>query len=506
MKGFERLSPALTGLLIVYSLAKELAQAASKPFWNDEVITWTLSHQPSMSVVWTALERGADGSPPGFYLIERLFSHLATNAHIALRLPSILAFCCTLACVFVAARKRAGAALAATCMAILFTTVLYDTYAIEARPYGLSVASIAFAVVCYQRTPKFLWTLFLGLSLILAAALHYYAVFALAPFAAAEAVYYLLTRKVRLGVWLTILCGGLPMIVYWPLLNEQRQAFGPHFWGHPKLFTSLASYGSFLHLPVSVGLSFACILALGLILKWQGSERRSVPAQDTLLHEPVLLLCMLGMPFVVFLIARVTHGGFLDRYVLWAALPMVLIPAYIIPRYRARTWMAVTAFVFLSVASQEALSLYSLRGGVGRFVSPTASVERLVGSADSPELPVVVGNDNDYVQLSYYASPEWAKRFLAVTDPEGAVAYIGTDTADRELPVLAGYSSLRVYDFTQFAAAHREFLLYSTSEAATAGPFGYYDWWIPRLLRDGYSLRVVAAEGNRRVYLVTNKR
>jgi hypothetical protein len=45
--------------------------------------------------------------------------------------------------------------------------------------------------------------------------------------------------------------------------------------------------------------------------------------------------------------------------------------------------------------------------------------------------------------------------------------------------------------------------MYSTSDGATAGPFGYYDWWVPRLVHDGYSLRVVAAQGNRRVYLVS---
>jgi hypothetical protein len=91
---------------------------------------------------------------------------------------------------------------------------------------------------------------------------------------------------------------------------------------------------------------------------------------------------------------------------------------------------------------------------------------------------------------------------MAIVDPPSAVAYIGTDTSDREMPILADYGPFRVYEYASFARTHHEFLLYSTSDSATAGPFGFYDRWVPKLLKDGYSLRVVAAEGNRRVYLV----
>jgi hypothetical protein len=501
---FERASPYLLGFLILYSFLMGLAKAASTPFWNDEILTWTIVHQPSVSVLWRALVQGADTQPPLYYLIERLFVNFITNTHVALRLPSILAFCCTLACVFVFARKRGGAGLAAISMAILWNTILYDNYAVEARTYSLSVAAVAFAMVCYQRASSVLWTVFLGLSLALSVALHYYAIFALGSFVLAEEVYYLSARKLRIGVWLAIFAGALPLIGFWPLLSEQRRLLGQHYWAPPKLSYTLGTYGDFFQLPVSLGIGFAGLLALSLFLKGPWTEilsEKSFPGKASLLHEHALLLGMLGMPFVVFVVTRITHGGFLDRYVLWASLPMVLIPSYVLPRFRALSFLVLAVFL-LAAAAREVLTLNSLRSHVGRIMSPAASVERLVSTAGNPDLPVVVGTNNDYVQLSYYASPEWAKRFVAIEDPASAVAYIGTDSSDIELPILAKYGPFNVYDFAAFAATHHEFLLYSTSESATAGPFGFYDRWVPKLLDDGYSLRVVAAEGNRRVYLV----
>jgi hypothetical protein len=163
--------------------------------------------------------------------------------------------------------------------------------------------------------------------------------------------------------------------------------------------------------------------------------------------------------------------------------------------------LLVLAVFLLAAAAREFPSLVTYRGPFGKIESPALSVEKLVDSAGIPDLPVAISSNNEYIQIFYYASPTWAKRFVAIEDPASAVSYIGTDTSDRELPILADYAPFQVYDFKTFSAAHDEFLLYSTSEEATAGPYGYYDWWITKLLKDGYTLGVVAAEGNRRVYL-----
>jgi len=482
-----------------------LVVAASRPFWNDEIITRALAHQPSASILWNALSHGADGQPPLYYLVERLFAGLISNEHIALRLPSILAFCCTMACVFMFVKRRSGNVPGLICAIFLLNTVLFDTYSVEARPYSLDVAAIAFAILCYQRAAAFSWTLLLFLGLGLAVSLHYYGVFALAAFAGAEVVHYLATRKWRVRVWLAIVCAGLPMIALWPLLGQQKKIFGPYTWAHPKLFLTLAAYGSFFHVSASVGLGFACVLALSVIATGGWTEilhRPTKPLMSTPVHEQALALGLLFLPCVVYVVARLTHGALLDRYLLWVVLAIVAILGDLLPRLAPGSLLAMIVYLFIALATQEAPSLFSLKGHIGRVVSPASSVEELVSSAGYPDLPVVVSSNNDYVELSYYASPQWAKRFVAIVDPPSAVAYIGTDTSDRELPVLASYGPFQVYDFSAFVAAHPKFLMYSTSDSSMAGPFGFYDRWVPKLVHDGYSLRVIAAERNRRIYLV----
>lgn len=496
----------MLGLLIIYSFVTRLVKAVSIPLWNDEIITWNMARQPSVSVLCKALARGADGQPPLFYLVEKVSSTLIPNGYIALRLVSILAFCATLACVYAFAKRRGGGGLGMICVFVLMNTSIYEVYSTEARPYSLVVAGIALAMVCYQRASRLLWTTLLGLSLTLSVALHYYAVFALAAFGVAEAVFWLSAHKLRLGVWMAVSCGAIPIFVYLPLLKGQRSSLSGHFWAPAKLSTALSTYGSFFSLPVSLGIGFAGLLAVGLLLKggWaqifgrQSEDREAAPVP---LHEHALLLALLGMPFFVYAIARVTHGGFLDRYVLWVALAMVLIAGCTLLRFRAQSFLVLAAF-FLAAATKDAFTFNALRNQIGRIDSPATSAERLVDAAGSTDLPVAVGSNNDYIELSYYASPVLAKRLVAIEDPESAVAYIGTDSSDRELMILADYVALHVYDFHSFVAAHREFLLYSTSESATSGPFGFYDRWVPKLLKDGYSLSTVAAEGNRRVYLV----
>jgi len=45
-----------------------------RPMWNDEILTFYVSQQPTLSGVWKALMTGADQQPPAFYLVIRAFT------------------------------------------------------------------------------------------------------------------------------------------------------------------------------------------------------------------------------------------------------------------------------------------------------------------------------------------------------------------------------------------------------------------------------------------------
>ena len=131
---------ALLALLLIYAVLRSVLAAAGKAFWYDELLTVVVSSQGTWKGILTALRGPLDGQPPLFYVLENLASHLTSNEEIGFRLPSILAFPCTLACVFVYVKRHSGAIAGLFCALFLLMTTVFQLYAIEARPYGLVVA------------------------------------------------------------------------------------------------------------------------------------------------------------------------------------------------------------------------------------------------------------------------------------------------------------------------------------------------------------------------------
>src|SRR5262249_20635090 len=149
----------------------------------------------------------ADSMPPGYYLLESLTSKLIPNQQIAFRLPSILATAFTICCLFVWMKRRYGSEVAFVGALLPLLTVLDSTYAVEARSYALVVAFLSFGLVCYDRVPALGWTVLLAMSLVLAEASHYYAIFAMIPFVAAELVDSLKRKQIRWPAWGAFACG-----------------------------------------------------------------------------------------------------------------------------------------------------------------------------------------------------------------------------------------------------------------------------------------------------------
>ena len=124
----EKISPYVLAILIAYAAVRNLCQAATRPFWYDEICTFIMVRQQHISTMWSALRNGADGQPPGFYLAERVATALVANESIAFRLLSMFGFSSTVLCLFVFVRKRRGSAIALLCAAIALVTPLYDSY------------------------------------------------------------------------------------------------------------------------------------------------------------------------------------------------------------------------------------------------------------------------------------------------------------------------------------------------------------------------------------------
>jgi hypothetical protein len=84
---------------------------------------------------------------------------------------------------------------------------------------------------------------------------------------------------------------------------------------------------------------------------------------------------------------------------------------------------------------------------------------------------------------------------VILLDPEAARAQTGTDSIELDVQVLRQYLPISVESYGTFEAKHAAFLLYATP--------GHGEWWQSRLLRDGFALQTIAAEGSRVLYQVT---
>ena len=107
----------------------------------------------------------------------------------------------------------------------------------------------------------------LALTLIASVSIHYYAVFALLPFAAAELTWSVVNKQRRPRVWLALTAGGLSFVAYWPLLRGLRDTYGQHYWAKASVFRAIASYDEYMSLmTVGAMLGFVAVLSGALLV------------------------------------------------------------------------------------------------------------------------------------------------------------------------------------------------------------------------------------------------
>ena len=485
----------LMGLLICYVLIRLIVTAAVWPFLPDEVITLTVASQTSAEAIWNSLYRAVDGQPPVFYLLERTFVNIFSSKQIALRLPAILAFASTLICVFAYLRKKNFEFIGFLCAATILLTSLFHTFAVNARPYSMVVCCIAFALVCYQRVPSPFWTVLLSLSLMLAQSLHYYALFSMIPLGVGEFVYFVSARRFRWPVWTALALGPVPLLFFRPLLFNFKEYYGTHFWAHYGLASIPVTYGSFFLTGGAFGFALVAVCATGILgarpLSANGISSKG-DGRDPV--EASLLLTLLLLPFPTALVIHLIHGAMLDRYVLASVLGVALSLACVMSLARERVVWLFAIFTFSTFSIHEFSfwrSTHSLR-----LDNPASPAETLLQKAGHPDLPVVVSDGTTYLQLAYYASPEWKKRFVFLEDAQKAVQYAGTDTVDKNLWVLQSYMPLKIDPLNDFVAANTKFLLYVDDR----GGFN----WLPGYFQEAASsVQVIRLEGSRKIYLVT---
>ena len=500
-KHFNSLARVPLWALVAYAVVRSVVAALHRPFWYDELCTLIIAHQPGSAAIWHAIAHAADGQPPLYYILERGISAVFTNEQLGLRALSIVGFCLTILCVFVFVERRSGGVAALACACIPFLTVLLFPYAVEARPYAFLVGCIALACVCYQRATSRAWVVLLAVSLALAQGVHYYGVLAIIAFGLAEIAYCVRNRNVRSGVWIAYAIGLAPLAIYWPLLQQFKVVYGSHYWAEPLFLTAVGSYGFYWNISPLIGLLIAFGALVGSAFIRQPltvANAVSIRVENSLIGEKVLIIALLLLPVIGFIVTGAAKGGFTYRYVLPGILGFPLTVGYVI-RPLSRRITGSIALLLLAVVAYRESTLWRDQGSQLRGVQrPTAALEGLLGAAANSTLPIAVADARDYLVFAYYASPGLSSRLVYLADPRASVAFIRTDSGDRQLLLLQHYYALRIRDIDAFSNRIPSYLVFSRDKSKGQ--------WLPaKLAHDGTILRTLARDSASTIYGVNLK-
>lgn len=489
-----RFASAALLVVVASELVVLLSKASRKPFWYDELIAFDVSSLRPFSLLWSALQAGADSTPPGYYILVQLARTLPGDPHVIFRLPSILGYVLTLLGVYWFARKRLPVSAGLTAVVLIALTPFRE-YAFEARPYSLLVGFLAISAVFWQRIgEKRFMTLLFALFLVLAVSSHHLAVVAISAFGAAELARTLLSRRIRWGVWAACLSATCAFLVGLPLLLHYRNIFAEHYWSRPGWSRIVLTYGAYLGLHsrlALVSVSFFGILAGGSLLRMLRRSREGSPERDFDLPEMVLLGGFLLYPALLVVLAKVFDGGYTPRYGWPAILGLVLGFVYL---FRGTKLSSALLLVAL-------LAAFTVRSGYDFTVLSKAGWNRVDErwtrlaelSRGEPGIPVVIACGHTYLEATEYAPPELRERLVQVVDADMAARLIGSNTGDKVNRILARFLPLRVEDLAPFQTANQKFLLYSG---------GSRDWLTQYLAANRYNMKLLSQDGDFSVYIV----
>jgi mannosyltransferase len=377
------------GALVMLAAALRFATLATQSIWFDEAATWDLVRLPFGELLRQVAHH--ESSPPLFYILEWLWTHIVGIREAGLRSLSAIAGTLTVPVGYGIGRRRGGVDAGLATAALIAVNPLLVWFSQEARAYALVVLLSAAALWLFLRCledgrPGVLvaWAVLSALAL----ATHYFAAFVLAP----QAVWLLWRhprRRAALAAVVALVAVGAALL---PLLLEQRgnpydiagESIALRLAQVPKQF--LLGYRG--PLPLAFGLAGAALVVGAWLLGW-----RIEPA----IRTRALLLTAIGVVGVALpLLAALVGADYLNsRNVLAALVPLAaaLGVAYGASRPRGpglamlAALCALSIAIVLAVASDSSYQRPDWRG-LARALGRTPYARAIVISPATGEAPL----------------------------------------------------------------------------------------------------------------------
>src|SRR3954452_6530234 len=323
-------TPAILGFFCLCFVIGAL-RAAKTYLWMDEVLAVWAARLPTVGLVWSAVFRGSEASPPGYPLLLHGLMKAGADSYMLLRLPSILGALISGLCVFALLRKYLDTAVAAYRMAFSLLGLL-AWYAVEARPYTLVTACFAGAFLLWDGTewqhPRTWRMAAISLLLILAMCLHFYAALLVPCMAAMELLWSALNRRIRVSMWTALFIAGTSSLLWLQLIEAHSRHIAGEvgsssFYAKATVARLLQTYAALIvhnkKQAVFIAATFAVIAA--------ASALEGIRASRKLDTEPptprrsgsnlyVISFCTIAFPISVFIFAFFVTKTFNTRYTL----------------------------------------------------------------------------------------------------------------------------------------------------------------------------------------------
>lgn len=475
-------TPTVLSLFCLCFLVGAIRSAAENYLWMDEVLAVWAARLPTFRLVWTALFRGSEASPPTYHLLLHALIKAGATTYILLRLPSIVGALVSGLCIFTLLRKYLDAATAGYGMAFCLLGVLAE-YGVEARPYALVTASFAGAILMWDRMewqhPRIWRVAGISMLLILAICLHFYAALLVPCMAAMELLWSAIHSRIRIRVWTGLFIAGASSFVWLPLIKVHSRFIAGEvrssgFYAKPTLARLLQTYADLivhnkkqaLFIGTTLSLIFVASVVHGIRV-WRKQDIES-PAPCRRAGNPYVIgIWTVTFPLLVFVFAYFVTNTFNTRYALIGALGFSILTAYTISRVRI-TQRALCTMILAGCP----LALLSGSPPEGARIPDQLAV---LNKAPMSSYPIIIANARLYFELVEAAPPSLKARLVYVDLPPGAKNLDPTNEhhVDRWHQIR---SDLRIMSAKEFFAHNPHFYVFHTS----AYIYVITDWLLER--------------------------
>jgi hypothetical protein len=443
-------------------------------FWYDELATWTMVSDPSLSHMLSAIRHGTESNPPLYELVMWVWAAIAGDGELSLRLASIVFMIAAMMVLWSALRHAYRAAPTALGIGTVFfgAQVILEQLP-QARFYGLFALCTAIAValaIKAGRTGETDWrllvaTFFAHFALVYS---HVFGSFFSAAILAAIVVADIRSRRFRMSLYAAVIGAWVTFLPWIPAVLEQRTL------GTGRSWLSRPTRGDLFMLIGSQTLWLPLVAVVTVVTAALTGDDESARPRETAdggrarLAFAVVAAGLLAVVPAVFLLSRVAVPIFLDRYLLPSAFGWAIIVAHLVhhlgdnpakaspPRpmpFRSRVDAASALLFFV-------LALYPV---VFAFAHPRAVRPDVAFGNDIDTLPIVVESGHQFWPLQHYATLRGDRyRFLVdsaiAEDPDNAPG-AAQEQKLMELYRREGYLRGSVEDGPEFLCAHRRFVV-----------------------------------------------